>query len=506
MPSDENELGRKATSELDAANPLEVISDEEKQQEAGQSFLVEWDGDNDPLDPRNFSAARKWFYVAVVAVGSLLVTATSSLYTSCYDQFIKEFECSQEIANLGLSLYVLGLGIGPLVFSPLSEFYGRRPIYITSTVFFLIWLIPCAVAQNIQTILVARFLNGLSGSAFLSVAGGTVVDLFIPQELLLPMTVFTGAPFVGPALGPLIGGFINSFTVWRWCFYVLLIWTGVILVCVIFVQETFHPILLSRKAAALRRSTNNREYHSASEVARASKTLSQALFISLYVPFQLLCLDPMVLALSIYTSLLQGILYLFFGAFPLVFGTNHGFNHWQIGLTFLGLAIGNLIACLFNPFWHTQWVGLIRKMKEKHGADYKPEPELRLPPAMVGSVLVTVTLFWFAWTTYRFVHWIVPIIATVPFSIGFFFVFQGIWTFLVAAYPKYAASSMAVNTTTRCIFAAAFPLFTVQMFNHLGYQWASSLLAFFTLAMLPFPYIFFWCGRSLRRRSKFASD
>ena len=83
-----------------------------------------------------------------------------------------------------------------------------------STVFFVIWLIPCAAAQNIQTLLVARFLNGVSGSAFLGVAGGTVVDLFIPQQLLLPMTIFTGAPFIGPALGPLIGGFINSYTTW----------------------------------------------------------------------------------------------------------------------------------------------------------------------------------------------------------------------------------------------------------------------------------------------------
>jgi len=78
----------------------------------------------------------------------------------------------------------------------------------------LIWLIPCAVSQNIQTLLIARFFNGLSGSAFLSVAGGTVVDLFIPQQLLLPMTIFTGAPFIGPALGPIVGGFINSFTTW----------------------------------------------------------------------------------------------------------------------------------------------------------------------------------------------------------------------------------------------------------------------------------------------------
>ena len=205
----------------------------------------------------------------------------------------------------------------------------------------------------------------------------------------------------------------------RWSFYVLLIWAGIILVCVLFVPETFHPILLSKKAAALRKSTNNNEYHSASEVARASKSLSQTLLTSLYVPYQLLFLDPMVLALSTYTSLLQGILYLFFDVFPLVFGTNHGFNLWQVGLTFLGLLVGNLIACLFNPSWHKNWIWLIRRMREKHGAGYKPEPELRLPPAMVGSVLVTVALFWFAWTTYPSVHWIVPIIATVVFSTGY---------------------------------------------------------------------------------------
>ncbi|WYZ38144.1 hypothetical protein EsH8_III_000058 [Colletotrichum jinshuiense] len=286
--------------------------------------------------------------------------------------------------------------------------------------------------------------------------------MFVPQELLVPMTIFTGTAFLGPTLGPLIGGFISSFTNWRWTFYILIIWAGLLLVFVLFTTETFHPIILSRKAAALRKSQQNDEYYSASDQVRASKTLSQALLASLYVPFQLLLLDPMVLALCTYTSLVQGILYLFFGAFPLVFGENHGFNLWQIGLTFIGIMIGNIVACFFNPFWHKNWMGLIHKMKEKHGAGYEPEPELRLPPAMVGSVLVTVSLFWFAWTTYASVHWLVPISATVVFSVGCFFVFQGIWTFLMAAYPKYAASSMAINTTTRCIFSAAFPLFTDQ--------------------------------------------
>jgi len=84
-----------------------------------------------------------------------------------------------------------------MVMSPLSEFYGRRPIYIASYTFFLIWLIPCAVARNIETMLVARFFDGLAGSAFLSVAGGTVGDLFPKAQLSLPMAFYTAAPFVG---------------------------------------------------------------------------------------------------------------------------------------------------------------------------------------------------------------------------------------------------------------------------------------------------------------------
>lgn len=191
------------------------------------------------------------------------------------------------------------------------------------------------------------------------------------------------------------------------------------LACVLAVPETFHPILLSRKAAALRKGKNDPEFHSASELALAKKTVSSAILNSLYVPFKLLFLDPMVMALSLYTSLLQGILYLCFGAFPLVFANNHSFNLWQIGLTFLGLAIGNVIACFFNPVWHKQWVGSIAKMKGRNGPEYKPEPELRLPPAMVGSIMVTGGLFWFAWTTYASVHWIVPIIATIVFSVGY---------------------------------------------------------------------------------------
>ena len=192
----------------------EVPRKTEEGEDPEKDFEVQWDGDHDPMNPRNMRTGRKWVIVAIVSAGSTCVTCTSSMYTSTYGQITQEFHVSRVVATLGLSLFVMGLGIGPMVLGPLSEFYGRRPIYVFSFFFFLIWLIPCAVAKNIATELVARFIDGLAGSAFLSVAGGTVGDMFARNELQAPMMIFTASPFVGPPLGPMVAGFINQYTTW----------------------------------------------------------------------------------------------------------------------------------------------------------------------------------------------------------------------------------------------------------------------------------------------------
>lgn len=175
-------------------------------------------------------------------------TNASSIYTSTYGQMDAEFGNSRIVATLGLSTFVLGIALGPF-WSPLAEFYGRRPIYLAAFFVYLIFIIPTAVAKNIETMIVTRFFQGLAGSAFLSVSGGTVGDLFAREHMQAPMSVFTMAPFIGPSIGPLIGGFINSYTTWRWTYYVLLIWSGVLLAAIaLFVPETyrecFNPLRL----------------------------------------------------------------------------------------------------------------------------------------------------------------------------------------------------------------------------------------------------------------------
>ncbi|SMQ49541.1 unnamed protein product [Zymoseptoria tritici ST99CH_3D7] len=470
-----------------------------EEESSKNEFEVQFDGDSDPMDPKNRPEARKWLVVFIVSAGSLCVTCASSLYTSTYDQMEVEFGVSRLVATIGLTTYVVGLGLGPMFLSPLSEFYGRRNIYICAFGMFLIWLIPCAVAPNIATMLVARFFDGLAGSAFLSVAGGTVGDMFTKDKLSAPMMIYTASPFMGPEVGPLIGGFINQFADWRWSFYVLIIWAGIQWILIVaFVPETYAPVLLRRKAMMLRKEKNDDRWKAPIEIM--DRSITQTVLWSCIRPFQLLCFETMVLLLCLLSAILLGILYLFFGAFALVFQNNHGFNQWQTGLSFLGILVGMLIGVSCDPLWRRNYIRLVDKN------DGISEPEFRLPPTILGAVLVPVSLFGFGWTTFSRVHWIAPIIFSGLFGLGNIFCFSGIFTFLVETYPLYAASALAANSFARSSFAAAFPLFGVQMYNHMGYQWASSLLAFIALAMVPFPYLFFKHGKQLRAKSRYAQS
>ncbi|KFA62999.1 hypothetical protein S40285_06856 [Stachybotrys chlorohalonatus IBT 40285] len=448
--------------------------DEDEEAQAGQlekdPFEVGWDGADDPLCPRSFSKGRKWMITFIVSGCSFCVTCASSIYTSAYEQMEAEFHNSRIISVLGLSTFVLGISLGPMLFGPLSEFYGRRPIYLVAWALYVIWIVPQAVAQNMATIIVCRFFNAFAGSTFLAVSGGTVGDLFANKDLSGPMAVFTISPFIGPSIGPLLGGFINYNVDWRWTFYVLLIWAFVLMLAIVLlVPETYHSKLLKKKAAAKRKETGDDRWLAPGD--KVEKSVVGAMGRSLLRPFQLLMFEFMCLSLCIYSAILLGILYLFFGVFPLVFRSNHNFNLWQVGLTFLGMGVGMVLGILTDPVWHRIRDRLIQRLERETGVEGKSEPEFRLPSVIFGCFLVPVGLFWFGWTTYSSVHWIDN-----PVLLGDIYL------------------------------PAAFPLFGTQMFQTLGYPWATSLLGFLTLVMLPFPYVFFKFGKRLRAKSRYAKS
>ena len=140
-------------------------------------------------------------------------------------------------------------------------------------------------------------------------------------------------------------------------------------------------------------------------------------------------------------------------------------------------------------------------------ANGKSAPEHRLYNAMLGSIMLPIGLFWFAWSPRQGVHWIVPVLAGVPFGWGAIAIFISATTYMVEVYQaENGASASAANGFLRYLFGASFPLFTLQMYEGLGIHWAGSVFAFVSLLLLPVPWLFFWKGKELRKRSRYNTN
>ncbi|RDB22078.1 Efflux pump atB [Hypsizygus marmoreus] len=449
--------------------------------------------------PQNLSVITKWTSVIVISCASLCVTCASSVATFTEEGVANEFHISQLVTVLSLSLFVEGLGLGPLLVGPLSEVYGRNVIYRVSYGLFFVFAWPVAFAPNAYIYLMFRFITGFCGSAFLSVAGGSVSDLFSDATVANPMAVYTISPFIGPVLGPLLSGFINQNLYWRWTYRIQAIWIFVQLIALyVLVPETYEPVLLKQKAHRLRQSTGNTDYWAPLDIKE--QTLLTAIAVSCYKPLQLMIFDRMALLLNLWNSLVLGILYLAFQAFPIIFRDGHGFNIQSTGMTFLGIGLGMVLAISSQPVWNR----IFEHEASKHGGE--APPETRLIMGQLGGILVPFGLFWLAFTTFPGIHWIVPIIASVPFGAGIYFVFTSTFTYLVTAYRPIAASAMAANTALRCSSAAVFPLFAGAMYAKLGTVGATALLASLTLLMAPLPFVFYRIGPRLRTASRFTGS
>ncbi|KAF8200040.1 major facilitator superfamily domain-containing protein [Mycena galopus ATCC 62051] len=342
-------------------------------------------------DPLCFSTFKKWLAVAVISTGSFCVTCASSMLGMA-----QEFHVSRESTIL-MIVYLLWVSV-----------YGRAIIYRVSYVLLVLLSFPVVFAPNLAVALVFRFFLGAAGASFLSVAGGSVADMFSGSKVATPMAIYTISPTRGSVLGPLLGGFINQNLYWRWTYRILLIWTGAEMVAIfLFVPESYAPVLLKRKAARPGPALLG-------PLDRRDTSLTRSLLLSCYVPFKLLIFERMALLLDTWNALLLGILYLMFQAFPIIFEDGHHFNEQTTGLSFLGIGIGMGIGLATQPFWNK----LSAREAAKHGG--KAPPETLLIMGQAGGILVPLSLYWFAFTTYPHVHWIVPMLASVPFGRVYF--------------------------------------------------------------------------------------
>ncbi|KAF2144372.1 uncharacterized protein K452DRAFT_349533 [Aplosporella prunicola CBS 121167] len=463
-------------------------------------YVVNWLPD-DPRNPMNYPTSVKWAITMLVAIATLAVAFVSSAYSGGASKIMIEFEVEQEIVILGVSLFVLGFAIGPLIWAPMSELFGRQKLFFGTYMVLTAFNAGAAGSKNIQTLIILRFFAGAFGSSPLTNAGGVIADMFPAAQRGLAMTLFATAPFLGPVIGPIVGGFVGQTIGWRWIEGIMAIFTGVLwILCACLVPETYAPVLLRLRAEKLSE-LSGKVYRSKADVDTGKVTIGEAFKTALSRPWILLFKEPIVLLLSIYMAIIYGTLYMLFSAFPITYQRYRGWSTGIGGLAFLGVAVGMLGAVIYSLWDNKRYV----KAAEKDPSGFAP-PEARLPPAIIGGIAIPIGLFWFAWTNYPSIHWMASIAAGAPFGFGMVLVFLAIMNYLIDAYTIFAASVLAANAVLRSLFGTAFPLFTTYMYNNLGIHWASSIPAFLALACVPFPFLFYKYGPAIRARCEYAAQ
>ncbi|KAL9070950.1 MAG: hypothetical protein Q9157_005644 [Trypethelium eluteriae] len=482
---------------IDSTRP----SAEPEEMEKGQDYeLIDW-LPNDPANPRNWSIGKKFFVTFEICFLTMSVYIGSAIYTAGLEYVILEYHVSETAALLGLTLFVIGYAVGPMLWSSMSEvpYFGRTNIYILTLIVFVFFQFGVIYAKNFGMLLAFRFLTGVFGSPVLATGGATVADMYVPRKQVYAMAMWGSSAVFGPALGPLVGGFAAENKGWRWTIWELLWLSGFCLVFImIFLPETSASNILFRRADRLRKRTGNTKLKTKGEVMAEQMTGHEAMMMVLVRPFTLSFFEPIVLILNLYIALVYSLLYLWFESFPLVFVDIYHFNTGTNGLAFLGLLVGSWIA-LPIFFW---WVH--KYLEPKFNANGELKPEYRIMPAMVGAFFIPACLFWFGWSARPSVHWIVPIIGSSLFSMGALCLFMSVLSYLGDAYPDYVASVYAGNDLFRSGVAAAFPLFANHMYKVLGLGWGSSTLAFIGIAFIPIPFVLYRYGERIRRMSKMA--
>ncbi|PLB43885.1 putative MSF drug transporter [Aspergillus steynii IBT 23096] len=459
--------------------------------------IVDFDGPDDPYRPMNWRFEKKCMTTLLYGLTTMGATWASSIYSTGTKQVDSEFGVGEEVGTLGTSLLLFGFGLGPLVWAPLSEVYGRKPAVLLPYFIAAIFSFGTATAKDLQTIMLTRFFAGFFGSAPITNTGGVLSDIWTAEQRGAAIVGYAMAVVGGPVLGPIAGGAIcQSYLGWRWTEYL----TGIMMMFflamdVLFLDESYPPVLLVYKAQRLRFDTGNYALHARHEEWDVTfKELGNKYLIR---PFALLT-TPICFLVALYASFVYGIIYLSLAAFPVEFQEVRGWNQVVGALPFLAYLVGIFFAAAVNLLNQKFYIKRLRANNDF------PVPEARLPPMMIGSILFAAGLFIFGWTGDPRIHWIGPLIGAVLMGFGFFTIFQAALNYLIDTFQKVAASAVAANTFLRSLFAGCFPLFAHIMFREMGVDWASSVLGFVAIALIPIPYLFYIFGKRIRARGKWS--
>jgi len=445
-------------------------------------------------DPKQWSKRKKIVHTVLYGMTTLVSQFNSAILSPAVSQIMNEFNVSFKIAVLCTCIYILGIALGPLLFAPMSEQYGRKLSTLLPFVIGALFTFMAACSTRIWFVILFRGLAGVCSAAPMVISGGMLSDIWSPKVRGNYLIIYSNFVTLGPCVAPIVAPVLLRYMSWRG---LLFITSGLYLVVatvnVMSLSESYAPVILAREASARRMRTGNFLHHA--KLDETSMTPKEFLKRHVRRPFKMMAV-PLIALVALYASFVFGLFYLVTTSVPTTFQDYRNFSQIYSGLPMLAVYTGATV--LGVPINLLAGLRYARKLAQNHN---EPMPEQRLFAVLfLGLVLpLGIALFGYTVSNSQF-HWIVPCLGLTLIGAGFFVIFQGCLNFLVDALPKYSASAMAVSTCMRSMLAGFFPLFSREIFYTFGIEQGTGVLTIIAVLCVPIPFCFFYFSNAINKK------
>lgn len=454
-----------------------------------------------------FPSWKKWTILSVIFIVQVSMNFNTSLYSNGLKGISDAFDVSEQGARCGAMIFLVAYAFGCELWAPWSEELGRKPILQASLLLVNIFQLPVALSKNFTTLMVGRFLGGLS-SAGGSVTLGMIADMWDAdvQQYAVAFVVFSSVG--GSVVGPIVGGFVETYMSWRWCIWLQLIFGLVVQgLHLIFVPETRTTIMMDKIAKRRRKTGENPNCYGPNELrAFKDRFSAKEILITWGRPFKMFLTEPIVLTLSLLSGFSDALIFMFLQSFGLVY-KQWNFNSIELGLSFGAIFIGYLIAYL-SFIW-----AIGRNIKERHSKpnDEKAQYESRLWWLLYTAPCLPIGLIGFAWTSLGPpIHWMGSMVFVAIIGIANYSIYMATIDYMITAYGPYSASATGGNGWSRDFLAGVLTIPATPFFENIGgkdhLEWASTILAGISFVLVIAVYVIYWKGPALRARSPFAQQ
>ncbi|KAI0160153.1 MFS general substrate transporter [Xylariaceae sp. FL1272] len=454
-----------------------------------------WTSNNDSERPSHWPSHRKWVATIILSAFATLQPLVETMLAPAKEEISQDLHIKQPYGwSLVNSVILIGIGLSPLLLAPLSELYGRKPVIVAAGIVLIVWNTACGASTTLGQLLSFRLLSGFGACVADAVSGGVLRDLWAAEERGRAFAVYSVVPLLGFALGPILGAVISEATSWRWTFWTTSLLTALVTtIAVAFLNETYEPRIEQQKTLM------NLSPQHPIVLSSSPLPLFDTIGKNLQRPFRMLGTQPIIQLLAVYMAFLYGILFSVLFIYPLVWRQDYHQAVIASSLNYISLATGLVFGA--NIAGHLNDYIYCRIKAHMKGAE---RAEFRVPPMIIGTVLVPIGLLWWGWSAQARLHWALPNIGSFILGTGVYICSGCVNMYTVDAYDKFAASAISTNLVTRSIAAAFFPLFAPYLFDSLGLGLGVTVLAStFVLLGTGVVCMLWFFGEHLRAQSSF---